>query len=100
MSELADVYIWKGRWRLPKDFESKREFKILLAKNDFVLITDEHYSKKNGRHVDVCTYAKNGDIGKKMHCKVGNNFGSSLVKCLRQITLEEWVNSKSCCKNS
>ena len=92
MPELASMYLWKEKWSLPEGFESKKEFKICLAKNDFILVTDPHYSKKNSWHIDVLQYAKNGRIGKKLHCKLGNNFGSSIVECLQQITTSRTMN--------
>lgn len=85
MFELADIYVWEGKWSLLEGFENKKEFKICLAKNDFILFTDPHYSKKNGWHIDVLQYAKNGKVRKKRHCKLRNSFGSSIVKCLQQI---------------
>jgi hypothetical protein len=85
MFELADMYLWKENWSLPEGFESKKEFKICLAENDYVLITSTHHSKKNGWHFDVLQYAGSGKIGKKLHCKLENNIGSSFVECIKQI---------------
>lgn len=81
--DYADMYVWEGKWKLPEDFESKKEFRIFLGKNDYVLITDEHYSDRNGRHVDILRYAVDGRIKRKLHCKTDDNFGKSLAKCLQ-----------------
>jgi hypothetical protein len=81
--DYADIYIWKGKWKLPEDFESKKEFRIFLGKNDYVVITDEHFSDRHGRHVDILRYAVDGRIKRKLHCKTGGDFGKSLAKCLQ-----------------
>ncbi|MGD0494631.1 MAG: hypothetical protein ABSB28_01165 [Candidatus Bathyarchaeia archaeon] len=81
--DYADMYIWKGKWKLPEGFGSKKEFRIFLGKNDDVVITDEHYSDRHGQHVDILQYAVDGSIERKLHCKTGDNFGKSFVKCLQ-----------------
>ena len=79
------MYIWEGRWSLPEGFESKKEFKMYLAKKDYILITDVHFSKKNSYHSDVLQYDKSGKVRRKMHLKVSDGVGTSLANCIRKL---------------
>jgi hypothetical protein len=82
-SDYADIYIWGEKWKLPEDFESKKEFRIVLGKNDYVIITGQHYSDRHGRHVDILQYALDGKIKRKLHCGTDDSLGKSLAKCLQ-----------------
>jgi hypothetical protein len=83
--QLEPLYIWDNGWSLPNGFESKKEFRTYLGKNDYVVATSEHYSKKNNWHCDIFQYAEDGQIDKKLHCKAGDDFGKRFTQCLRQI---------------
>ena len=85
MLELPDLFIWERGWRLPEPFDSKREFKRFLSKNDYIMITDPHYSKKNGHHFDILQYGKNGKIKRKIHCKMDDHLGKSFAKYLSKL---------------
>jgi hypothetical protein len=80
--QLVALYVWEKGWSLPEGFGSKKEFRIHLGKNNYVEVTGEHYLKKNGLHYDILQYAQNGKIGKKLHCKTGDDFGKQFIQCL------------------
>lgn len=73
LSELPAMFVWGDGWRLPDGFKSKKEWRIFLGKNDYVIKTDEHYSKKNSWHYDVFQYGSDGQINKKLHFKIGDD---------------------------
>ena len=85
MFESADMYIFKGKWRLPKGFNNKKAFKSFLGKEHYIFITEPHYSKNNSYHFDILEYSDNGNVRRKLHCKVNNMLGKSFVECLKSL---------------
>jgi len=85
MFESADAYIFKGKWRLPKGFNDKREFRLFLGKEHYIIITEPHYSKNNSYHFDILEYGDNGKARRKLHCKIDSMMGKSFVNCLKSL---------------
>jgi len=88
LSKQPLLYIWDNEWSLPDGFKTKREFRMYLGKNEFVVITNEHYSKKNNWHCDILKYAEDGQINKKLHCKSGDGLGKRFIQCIQQLGFE------------
>jgi len=83
MFEPADMYIFKGKWRLPKGFNNKKEFRSFLGREQYIVITKPHYSKNNSYHFDILEYDDNGKVKSKLHFKADSMIGKSFVNCLK-----------------